>query len=157
VDEGGGLTVTYLDTSALMRLVTRAGDVAPVEEALRQQPVTSTLTDLEMLSAVYRRWREGIESEQERDRLVQVVAQRISPSFTSLPLTESVLQGARRVVEAHPVRSLDAIHLATAAIAARHARRHGARLRFCTADMRQASAAAAVLGATNVTLVPSPE
>jgi predicted nucleic acid-binding protein len=156
VDAGGSLTVTYLDTSALMRLVTGKGDVAPVERSMSFQPSTSTLTELELLSAIYRRWREGAEAEANRDELLQAVERRISPALTLLPLTDDVLREAGHVVSDHPVRSLDAIHLATAVIASRHARRHGARLTFCTADRRQATAAEAIFGATQVILVPPP-
>jgi predicted nucleic acid-binding protein len=154
---GRALTVTYIDTSALIRLLTGTGDLALVEEALRQQPATSTLTDVEMLSAIYRRWRQGVESETERDKLLEAVARRINPAVTSLPLTGNVLREAGRAIRAYPVRSLDAIHLATAIIAARHARRHGAKLRFCTADHGQAAAAETLLGTSNVILVPSLE
>jgi predicted nucleic acid-binding protein len=139
-----------------MRLVTGKGDLAPIEGSMRAQPTTSTLTELELLSAVYRRWREGAESEADRDELLRVVERRISPALTFLPLTEDVVRDASRLVTAHPLRSLDAIHIATAVIASRHARRHGARLTFCTADRRQATAAEALLGATQIIFVPPP-
>ena len=157
MDEGGSLlTVTYLDTSALMRLVTREGEFSIVRDTLRRSSTTSKLTELELAAAVYQRWRAGVINETERGVLLATVRNDILPAATFVAIDEEVLREAGDMVADYSVRSLDAIHLATAVIAARHARRHGARLRFCTADRRQAAAAYSIFGASEVAFVPPP-
>jgi hypothetical protein len=61
---------------------------------------------------------------------------------------------AHTVVSNHSIRTLDALHVATAVIACRRARRHGTSFQFCTADRRQAGVAEAVFSGRLVTFVP---
>lgn len=148
------MSVTYIDTSALVRLLLHEGDSAPIEQAMQSGPASSILIRLELSSAIFRRWRSGEVSEAERDVLLGAADAQLLPAITLLPLDATVLQEAEEIVRSHAVRTLDALHLGTAVVAARHARRQGATLDFCTADQRQADAATVLFGAPKVVLVP---
>jgi predicted nucleic acid-binding protein len=148
------MILTYLDTSAVMRLVAREGDLTAVELTLQTAPVSSVLIAVELRAAICKRWHDGILTAEERDQLLALVEMSILPALTLLPLNDSVLSEANGVVAAHPVRTLDALHIATAIIAERRTRRHGATLQVCTADRRQADAAAAIFGGQHVIFVP---
>jgi predicted nucleic acid-binding protein len=148
------VTVTYLDTSVLFRLVAQEGDIAPVEHALAQGPITSALALLEIHASLYKRWHDGETSEAQRDALLQMVREVVDPSVTIVPLDTSVLAEARVAVEFYALRTLYAIHLASALIVSRHAQRQGVEFGFCTADRRQSMAAESAFGSARVTLVP---
>jgi predicted nucleic acid-binding protein len=148
------VSLTYLDTSALVRLLMQEGDILPVEEAMRAGTVSSRLVRIEVYSAIFRRWRSGDIAHDDRDRLLDVVEGAVLSAVTLLPLNGAVLNEAEEIVRGHAVRTLDALHLATAAVAARYTRRHGTALAFCTGDRRQADAAVALFGTTSVILVP---
>jgi predicted nucleic acid-binding protein len=135
-------------------MLSKEGDISPVLKAFRGPCVTSRLTELELRAAIFQRWRAGVEDVAGRDLLLAAVQHEIVPTLTFLSLNRSVVREGTDIVAVHPVRSLDAIHLATAVIAVRHARRHSAKLSFCTADRRQADAAKILLGTSQVTLLP---
>src|SRR5262249_20871189 len=64
------------------------------------------------------------------------------PYWTFVDVGSAILAGAEALVAAHPIRTLDAIHFASAQVFA--ARLSMSCLKFCTADKRQAETAAAV-------------
>jgi hypothetical protein len=82
---------TYIDTSAVLRLVERRGDYSLAEVALRDSPTTSELATLECWASIHKRWHDG-----------------------------SI----------------------------------GLKIRFCTADSRQATAARGLFGVSEVDLLP---
>lgn len=144
---------TYIDTSALLRVVERHGDIATVEAALGDQPFTSSLAEIECWASLHRKWLDGeLTQDGLDDRLVS--AGRALDVLSIVPLDDPVLSNARVVSRRHPLRTLDALHLATAVTAVPLVERRGMTLRFCTADRRQAQAAERELGAANVHLVP---
>lgn len=148
------MTITYVDTSALFRLVAQEGDIRPVERALASGPITSALAPLELHTGLFKRWHDKELSDVRRDVLLRTVEEVIDPVVTILPLDVAVLTEARATVELYPLRALDGIHLASALIAYRHAQRHGSEFQFCTADRRQAEAARSAFGPSRVMLVP---
>jgi len=144
--------VSYLDSSALLRLCLAEGEVGPVEKALANVPVSSALALVEVPTAISARFHRGDIDPQARDDLL-LLGEHILGRVNILQATAEVLAEAVRVAAAHRVRALDAVHLGTAAVAARQQARWGNQLRFCTADRRQASVAAQLFGAGNVDFV----
>jgi len=71
------------------------------------------------------------------------------PYWTLVEVGIDVLAGAEALVATHPIRTLDAIHVASARVFAAHLSMPG--LTFVSADKRQAETAAAVgLAVTHV-------
>ena len=154
MDAGRPLLVTYLDSSALARLIFGEGDLSTVRRALQEGPISSELTIVEIRAAIWKRWHDKNVDETERDECVSVADSLLFPTISMLSLTSKVVAEASTVVTRFPIRTLDALHLATAAIASRQARRHGRVLRFCTADGRQSAAAVDLFGSDHVLIVP---
>ncbi|MGH2355859.1 MAG: type II toxin-antitoxin system VapC family toxin [Chloroflexota bacterium] len=148
-----GVTATCVDSSALLRWCLGEGDVTSVAAALAGAIVTSVLTTVEAPCAIHARFHRGLLSAEVRDRLLVVVRQALHP-MTTIGLTAEVRREAIAIGERFLIRSLDAIHLASAVVVARQQRRRGNVVRFCTADLRQAEVAAALLSAGRVDVVP---
>ena len=144
---------TYLDTSAVLRLVERRGDVTRVEGAMAAQPFCSVVGELECWSAIHRRWHDGAVTAAQRNRLLNA-AQRVLAASDILVLNDEVLAETRVLVRRYPLRTLDGIHLATASQADRRLASASVSLRFCTADGRQAEAARQHFGVDRVDFVP---
>jgi predicted nucleic acid-binding protein len=89
----------------------------------------------------------------QRDRLLHA-AQQILDAVDILVLDDDVLAETRVLVRRYPLRTLDAIHLATASQADGRLAKASLPLRFCTADLRQAEAARHHFGVDRVDLVP---
>jgi hypothetical protein len=136
--EGGALA--YFDTSALVkRYVVEAGSAA-VRRLLRSHVVVSSvLLRLEAVSAVRRRHAEGDLTDVQQRRLLRRI-DADDASWHLVPIVDDVMEAARRLLVAHRLRTLDAIHLASASIVAAE----GLRLPFVTADHRQAETGRAV-------------
>jgi uncharacterized protein with PIN domain len=109
------LRAVYLETSALLTWLlgeTRAEEVRFAVDAA-EIVVTSTLAFAETERGMLRA---------ERDRLLKPAAaqrlrgmlQRAKTGWMSMAVTEEVLARASRIFPVEPVRTLDAIHLATA-------------------------------------------
>jgi predicted nucleic acid-binding protein len=145
---------TYLDTSALLRIVEKRGDYAVVDAALRNEPISSTLAELECWASVHKKWLDGEIDAALRDGYLEAATSLLS-SVQLLAMDEEVLADAFTLTQIHPLRTLDGLHLATAAVARRVAQRRGVQVRFCTGDRRQAQAAERHFGAEQVDLVPS--
>lgn len=96
----------YLDSSAIVKLVAPENETSSLVERLRDDPdvVSSALARVEVIRAV-RRAGSGVELEQRAHAVLDRVA--------LVPLDEGILNRAASL-EPLDLRSLDAIHLATA-------------------------------------------
>jgi hypothetical protein len=145
---------TYIDTSAVLRLVERRGDYSLAEVALRDSPTTSELATLECWASIHKRWHDGSITRGARDRLLQAVQGHALGAAILLSIDSDALAESRSVASRYPIRTLDAIHLGTAVVADRRLRPIGLKIRFCTADSRQATAARGLFGVSEVDLLP---
>jgi predicted nucleic acid-binding protein len=144
---------TYLDTSALLRMVENRGDLAKVDAALRGEPLTASLAELECWAAINKKWHDGEITAPQRDELL-AVATTLLEAVNLMTTDDEVLTEAFAMTRLHPLRTLDGLHLASAEVANRVLLRRGNAVRFCTADRRQADAAARHFGADQVDFVP---
>jgi predicted nucleic acid-binding protein len=131
----------YLDTSAVLRAVVETGTTPAIEARLRDAPalITSRLSLVESARAVHRlrltgRVPEARLADAERD-LAAVWAR-----CDLWELTPAVCETARHVAPGTPLRTLDALHLATFIMA----RRRIARLELLTEDERLRASASAL-------------
>ena len=119
----------YLDTSAMVKLVAAEPESAELIEWLNGRPdealATSAIGHIELLRAARRIGQAAV-----------LAAQRIANGIDTLLLTESIAAVACTIGRAE-LRTLDAIHLATAAV-------HRERIStFCAYDVRLLAAAEA--------------
>jgi predicted nucleic acid-binding protein len=146
---------TYIDTSALLRLVEGRGDCSLIESAMRDSPTTSELADLECWTAIHKKWHDGQITLAKRDELLRAAHEEALAPSILLRVDSDTVSEARGMASRFPIRTLDALHLATAVIADRRLRPAGLSLRFCTADAQQAAAARGLFGTSEVDLVPA--
>jgi len=134
--------VRYYDTSALVKQYLQEAGSKLVLELLKsgEKVYTASLTYAEGHAAFSRRTREG--------RLTRQTARRLAlrfdkdwESYDVVILGEDVLRLARQMLYRHPLRSADAIHLASALLLARTS--PTARWSFICADGRLCDAAKA--------------
>lgn len=132
----------YFDTSALIKRYVDEDGRREVLRLLRQhQCVTSQLVPVELRSALRRRVADGSLDA----RRVQGLLKRFAADcefWALIEVTSDVLQAAERLVAAHPLRTLDAIHVASAELFAD--RLAASELTFVSADARQTATAAAI-------------
>ena len=147
------MIVTCVDSSALLRLCLVEGDVALVRQAMSRSPTASVLAAVEVPAAIAARFHRGLLTADDRDQRL-ALATTLLRATSQVGLTAAVRQEAVAISMRFLVRSLDAIHLATAVVLTRQQRRHGNDVRFCTADLRQAAVAQALFGASLVDVVP---
>lgn len=147
------MIVTYLDSSALGRFCVGEGELGPVEAAMSGMPISSVLTQVEVLAAIHARFHRGEMGAPEHGRLIEMAAEVLGP-LGLIGLSSKIRDEAVATASRTLVRSLDAIHVATAVVAERQQRRRGNTFVFCTGDQRQASAAEAALGQSKVVLLP---
>jgi predicted nucleic acid-binding protein len=137
---GEGLPPAYFDTSALVkRYVVEEGSFHIRRLLRRYGVISSAVFHVEICSALHRRRLEGAVS----DAVLARVLDRIrsdAATWRLVAVADEVLARARDRVLEYPLRSLDAIHLASA----ESIRKEGIALPFVTADGRQAAAARAV-------------
>jgi predicted nucleic acid-binding protein len=129
----------YFDTSAMVkRYVREAGRPAVMKLAARHRAVSSVILPVELQSAFVRRTREGTLATMALPRLfTRVGADRAR--WTLVAATPEVLAEAQALIENHPLRTLDALHVASARVFQQQLR---APLVFVSADRRQLAAAA---------------
>lgn len=135
----GEQPVGYFDTSALVKCYVRErGSAAALEAFERHAVVSSALTRVEMGSALRRhRATAG-------PGVAAAVAQRVRlerAQWRLVAMDEAVIVRAEQIVATEDVRTLDAIHLATALI---FREATGLQPPFVTADDRQRRAAVAL-------------
>jgi predicted nucleic acid-binding protein len=128
----------YCDTSAMAkRYVREAGRQALLKLLNRRRVASSVLMPVELHSAFVRRTREGTLATVALPRLFSRVGSD-RRHWTLVETTSEVLDEAQRLVEAHPLRTLDAVHIASARVFQQHLR---APVLFVSADRRQLDAA----------------
>jgi predicted nucleic acid-binding protein len=133
---------TYFDTSALVKRYVDEPGRREVLQLLRQNEcVTSAVLPVELRSGLRRRVAEGsIDAARLPAIFKHVAADR--PYWTLVEVGTDVLAGAETLVAAHPIRTLDAIHVASAQLFAAGVSMPG--LTFVSADKRQTKVAVAV-------------
>lgn len=130
----------YFDTSALIKRYVNEPGRREVLQLLRTNKcVVSAVLPVEIRSALRRRVAEGTLD----DNQVGAVLKRFTldrPFWTFVEVSREVLAAAESLSAAHPLRALDAIHVASAQL---FAVRIGSRpFSFVSADPRQTTAAA---------------
>jgi predicted nucleic acid-binding protein len=129
----------YCDTSALAkRYVQEAGRPALMRLLSGRRIVSSSVTPIELHSAFARRVRDGHLATVSLPRLWERVSEEL-PHWTLVTLSPDIVASAQDLVEHHPLRTLDAIHVASAQL---FASRMKTDLLFVSADERQCEAAA---------------
>jgi predicted nucleic acid-binding protein len=108
----------YFDTSALAkRYVVEIGS-SWVQDVIAQQSgqsiYTSMLTQPEIVSALQRRVREGHLEADEALEIAQQVVAHMSQSYALIAIAPPVITQACTVLQRHPLRAYDALHLACA-------------------------------------------
>ena len=136
----------YFDTSALIKRYVDEEGRRDVLQLLRQhQCVTSQLLSVELRSALRRRVTDGsLDARRVPEILKRFAADR--EFWAQVEITSEVVQAAERLVAAYPLRTLDAIHVASAELFA--GRLASSELTFVSADARQTAVAAVVGMAT---------
>lgn len=142
----------YFDTSALVkRYIDEAGRREVLQLLRRHACVTSAVLPVELRSALRRRAADGtLDPARMPAILKRIAADRAY--WTLVEVGADVLAAAETLVAAHPLRTLDAIHVASAQLFA--ARVPAPSLIFVSADARQTAAAAAI--ALAVKLIAQP-
>lgn len=132
----------YFDTSALVkRYVDEAGRRDVLRLLRGHDVVVSAILPVELRSAFRRRVTDRtLDAEQLSRIAIRVAADR--GYWTLVEVGAEVLAAAETLAEAHPLRTLDAIHVASAQFFA--ARTSTPALTFVSADRRQTETAAAV-------------
>jgi len=133
---------TYFDTSALVkRYVDEAGRREVLQLLRRNECVTSAVLPVELRSGLRRRVAEGsLEAARLPAILKHVAADR--PYWTLIELRTDVLAAAETLAATYPIRTLDAIHVASAHLFAARVSMPG--LTFVSADKRQMETVVAV-------------
>jgi uncharacterized protein len=132
----------YFDTSALVkRYINEVGRRQILQLLRRHEFVASALLPVELRSALRRRVTEGtLEAARVPEILKRVSADRAY--WTLVAVGAEVLDAAERLVAVHPLRTLDAIHVASAQVFAAGVSASG--LMFVSADKRQTETAAVI-------------
>ena len=133
---------TYFDTSALVkRYVDEAGRREVLRLLRRNECVTSAVLPVELRSGLRRRAAEGsLEAARLPAILKHVAADR--RYWTLIELRADVLAAAETLAATYPIRTLDAIHVASAQLFAARVSMPG--LTFVSADKRQMKTVVAV-------------
>ena len=128
----------YLDTSAVLRATLEGGTTPEIERRIAKAPalITSRLSLVESARALHRVRRSGEVAESKIADAESLVA-RLWRHCEIWELTGEVCDLAERIAPTQPLRTLDALHLATYMLA----RRHLNDLALLTADDRLATAA----------------
>jgi len=132
----------YFDTSAVVkRYIDEPGRPQVLHLLRRHACVISAVLPVELRSALRRRVSEG---SLDKKRVPEILKRLESDRafWTLVAASSEVLADAETLVAAHPLRALDAIHIASAQLFA--ARITAPKLIFVSADVRQIAAAAAV-------------
>jgi predicted nucleic acid-binding protein len=136
------MAYAFFDTSALIkRYVNEPGRREVLHLLRRNECVVSALLPVEVRSALRRRVAEGtLDEARVLAMLKRFTADRAF--WTFIEVSREVLASAEALGAAHPLRALDAIHVASAQVFASRLGR--VNVLFVSADERQSSAAAAI-------------
>jgi predicted nucleic acid-binding protein len=114
------VAILYLDTSALVKLyVEETGSdklVALTTDSARHQMAVLALARVEFRSAVRRRQRAGDFDASSADALIASLTQHLQDLFIVQPVTETTLEEAQSLIDAHALRAFDAVQLAGARV-----------------------------------------
>ena len=106
----------YFDTSALLKLyIDEQGTeevLSIVEDPIPNDMAIVGLTVLECRSAIRRRERSGEISKSHADQAIDRIENDALSRYFVQPLTEAVLDEARRLLDLRPLKALDALQLA---------------------------------------------
>jgi predicted nucleic acid-binding protein len=132
----------YFDTSALVKRYVDEPGRRQVQQLLRRHDcVTSAILPVELRSALRRRVTERtLDGSRVSEILKRVAADRAY--WTVIEVGTEVLSGAEALVSVHPLRTLDAVHVASAKLFA--ARLSISDLIFVGTDKRQTEVASAI-------------
>lgn len=132
----------YFDTSALVKRYVDEPGRRQVQQLLRRHDcVTSAILPVELRSALRRRVAERtLDGSRVSEILKRVAGDRAY--WTVIEVGTEVLSGAEALVSVHALRTLDAIHVASAQLFA--ARLSISDLIFVSADKRQTEVASAI-------------
>jgi predicted nucleic acid-binding protein len=131
-------TLAYFDTSVVVkRYVDESGSATARRLLGRHAMLSSVLTPVELLSALRRRRSRGELTPDELAGVLQDLRED-RPYWWLLDLDAQVLTRAEILLQDTPLRTLDALHVASAQLAATLL---GVSLCFVTADTRQRDAA----------------
>ena len=132
----------YFDTSALVkRYIDEVGRRQVLQLLRRYECVASAVLPVELRSALRRRVTDGtLEAARVPEILKRFSADRAY--WTVVGVGTEVLDAAERLVAVHPLRTPDAIHVASAQVFAAGVSASG--LMFVSADKRQTEAAAVI-------------
>jgi uncharacterized protein len=129
----------YFDSSALVkRYVEEAGRREVLRLLRRYDVVTSTILPIELRSALRRRAAEGMLDVARLPEILKRIAMDRA-YWTLVEVGSAVLTGAETLVATHPLRTLDAIHVASAQMFAAHIKAQDSI--FVSADNRQTDVA----------------
>jgi len=130
----------YFDSSAVVKLYVQESGRAAVLRLLRQHElVASAILPVEIRGALRRRAAEKVIQSSRLPAALQQLA-KDRAQWNLLTVSTEILDRAEQIVAGHPVRTLDAIHIASAQ---EFAGRLQAHVPFISADHRQIEAAAA--------------
>jgi predicted nucleic acid-binding protein len=140
----------FWDSSAVVPLVCRERQSASCRNWLRgdQVMIVWAFAACEVLSALARKRREGALNAH-RFAIAKRRLAKLEDSWTQVIQYELVQRRARRLLETHPLRAADALHLAAALVAVEE---RTAGIEFVTFDQRLAEAA----GKEGFTLLAAP-
>src|SRR5438045_497772 len=133
------MAFAYFDTSALIkRYVNEAGRLEVVKLLGKNACVVSAVLPIEVRSALRRRVTEGT---LDKDRLAAILKRFTADRafWTVIEVSREVLAAAETLSAAHPLRALDAIHVASAQLFGIRIGLSG--LTFVSADRKQTTAA----------------
>lgn len=122
------MEVYYLDTSAAVkRYVDEVGSDwlrTRVDPARYPLLIASQLLIVEMVSAFARRLREGSVTQVDYDQMVQSFRDDCRNQYQIVEVSDPILNLACELIERHPLRAYDAMHLATAIVIHRFLQTH---------------------------------
>ncbi len=107
IASGTSQSAVYLDSSALVKLLTPEPETPALQSFLRERPrqVTSVLARIEVTRAAHRLSPDHV-----------VLAQEILTCLAQLTMAPQVVSRAAQILPGQSLRSLDAIHIASALV-----------------------------------------
>jgi uncharacterized protein len=110
------LTLYFLESSALAKLFVREPGsdelIGLVERLSQPQKLISTLSGVEVHSAIRRRQRAGDLAPAHAAEALTTLATELA-QMTEQPANALVIESAKQMLDAHPLRALDAVQLAS--------------------------------------------
>jgi uncharacterized protein len=114
------LTHYFLESSAFAKLFVRKKGSEPLVQLLEQvqdsRKLVSSLASLEVRSAIRRRQRASEIPPSDVSGILIALEEEIL-LIVEKPISSAVIDAARRIVDIHSLRTLDALHLATCIVA----------------------------------------